>query len=83
MMEVLSETEFVPAIEGNMFVPNVFMDISSFMKKKIEIMQRYKTEIGEHPFPRSVNNMKALATLRGAMAGREYAEAFMLLKEII
>ena len=34
------------------------------------------------PFPRSERNLKSLATLRGATAGCEYAESFVLLKEI-
>ena len=36
----------------------------------------------KHPFPRSAENLKALATFRGATAGVRYAEAFMILKEI-
>ena len=46
-------------------------------------MKIYKSEIREHPFPRSAKNIRALATFRGATAGIEYAEAFMVLKEII
>lgn len=83
MMETLSETEFSPAIAEGSFIPNVFVDISKFMNKKLEIMKIYKSEIGEHPFPRSMKNIKALATLRGATAGCRYAESFMLLREII
>ena len=52
------------------------------MEKKLAIMKSYTSELGIHPFPRSERSLEALATLRGAMAGCEYAEAFMLLKEI-
>ena len=45
-------------------------------------MNIYKIEIKEHPFPRSEKNIKALATFRGAQAGVEYAEAFVILKYI-
>ena len=82
MMETLSETEFAPSTKEDSFVPNVFIDISDFMEKKLEIMKVFESEISEHPFPRSIRNIKALATLRGATAGCEYAESFMLLKEI-
>ena len=82
MMETLSETEFSPSTKEDSFIPNVFVDISSYIDKKIEIMSIFSSEIGEHPFPRSLRNIKALATLRGATAGCEYAESFMLLKEI-
>ena len=83
MMETLSETEFAPSMKEDSFIPNVFVDISQVFEKKLEIMRIYKSELGDHPFPRSERNLKALATLRGATAGCEYAESFMLLKEII
>ena len=83
MMETLSETEFAPSTKEDSFIPNVFVDISKFMDKKIEVMKKFESEIAEHPFPRSVRNLEALATLRGATAGCEYAESFVLLKEII
>ncbi|MGE5581373.1 MAG: PIG-L deacetylase family protein [Bacillota bacterium] len=80
MMEVLSETDFASSDCG--FVPNYFVDISEYLAKKIEIMKIYQSEIDVHPFPRSEENIKALATLRGAASGRQYAEGFMLLKAI-
>ncbi len=82
MIETLSETEFAPSIASESFIPNVYVDISQFLAKKIEIMKIYESEVDEHPFPRSTRSIKALATLRGATAGCEYAESFMLLKEI-
>ncbi len=83
MIETLSETEFALSTKEDSFAPNVFVDISIFMDKKLEIMNIFKGELGEHPFPRSERNLLALATLRGATAGCEYAESFVLLKEIL
>ena len=82
MMEILSETEFAPSTKEDSFIPNTFVDISAYFEKKIEIMKIFKSEISIHPFPRSERNLKSLATLRGATAGCEYAESFVLLKEI-
>ena len=82
-MEILSETDFSPSLKEDMFCPNVFIDVSSFLEKKIEIMSLYKGELGKHPFPRSKDNIKALALTRGATAGCSYAESFMLIKEMI
>jgi LmbE family N-acetylglucosaminyl deacetylase len=79
--EVISETEFSPSL-SNAFIPNSFSDITKYFDKKISIMQIYKGEMDAHPFPRSVENIKALATFRGATADVKYAEAFMILKEI-
>ena len=83
MMETLSETEFAPSTREDSFIPNVFVDVSEFFEKKIEIMKVFSTEMAEYPFPRSERNLRALATLRGATCGCGYAESFMLLKEIL
>lgn len=82
MYECLSETEFAPALPEKAFIPNCYIDISEQMEEKLELMRIYKSELGEHPFPRSERNIKALATFRGATAGVEYAEAFQMLKSI-
>jgi LmbE family N-acetylglucosaminyl deacetylase len=82
MMEVLSETEFAPSTKEDSFIPNTFVDISKQMNKKIEIMNVFKSELAEHPFPRSIKNIQALATIRGASSTCTYAEGFVLLKEI-
>jgi len=82
MYECLSETEFAPILPERVFQPNYFVDISDFLNKKIEIMKIYDSELGEHPFPRSIKNIEALALYRGATAGVNYAEAFQLIKFI-
>ena len=82
MMETLSETEFSLSTKEDSFIPNMFIDVSEYINKKIEVMKVYEGEMGSHPFPRSERNIKALATYRGATAGCEYAESFMLIKEV-
>ena len=82
MYEVLSETEFAPPLLDCAFVPNSFSDISHYIEKKLAVMHMYGSESGEHPFPRNNFNIRALATFRGATAGLNSAEAFMVLKEI-
>lgn len=82
MMETISETEFAPSLKENVFIPNYFVDISDYLDAKLKIMSIYRGEICKHPFPRSKKNIKALAIFRGATAGSEFAESFMLLKEI-
>lgn len=81
MMETLSETEFAPAISGLQFTPNSFVDITQYLQRKIEIMATFASEFGAPPFPRSAENIEALARLRGSSSGSNYAESFMLLKE--
>ena len=81
MIEALSETEFAPAIPGTSFCPNVFVDITPYLDKKLEIMSLYNTELMQEPYPRSLSSIKALARVRGSRAGVMYAEAFQLLYE--
>lgn len=82
MYECLSETEFAPALPEKAFIPNYFVDVTPYHAEKLAIMGIYASEMGEHPFPRSLRNMEALATYRGASVGVEYAEAFQLIKFI-
>ena len=82
MMEIISETEFALPTPTHAFTPNVFVDISDYIDEKIKIMSMYTSEVGEFPFPRSEENIRALSMFRGATAGCNHAEAFMLLKEI-
>ena len=81
--ETVSETEFSLPDKKNAFVPNIFVDITPFIDKKIKIMKLYKGEIKPFPFPRSEKNLRALATFRGARMGVRYAEAFMGIEEFI
>ncbi|HEU4719552.1 MAG TPA: PIG-L family deacetylase [Bacteroidia bacterium] len=82
MYECLSETEFGAPLPENSFIPNYYVDISEFLTKKNEVLKLFRSEMGEHPFPRSARNVEALATFRGATAGVEYAEAFSVVKII-
>ena len=83
MYETLSETEFAPALPENTFIPNVFVDITKYFEKKLEIFKIYKSEVMEEPLPRSLGSIKALTKYRGSQIGVEYAEGFMLVREII
>lgn len=82
MYECISETEFAPQLPEKVFIPNYFVDVSEFQSDKIKIMQIYKSELSEHPFPRSIANINALATFRGATVGVNFAEAFQIIKFI-
>lgn len=82
MYETLSETEFAPALPESTFIPNFFVDITNYFEKKLEIFKIYKSEVMEEPLPRSLDSIKALARYRGNQIGVEYAEGFMLIREI-
>lgn len=80
--ETLSETDFSIDPDASGFRPNVFVNITEHLEKKIEIAKIYASELAPFPFPRSEEALRALAVIRGVASGFKAAEAFMLLKEI-
>ena len=81
--ETLSSTEEAPPGIGQAFVPNILSDITPHVDRKIEIMNLYETEIHPDPLPRGPSAIRGLARYRGATRGVEYAEAFMLVRELM
>ena len=80
--ETLSSTEAAAPNSGATFIPTVFSDITAHLEKKLEIMDLYASEVQADPMPRGNTAIKALARFRGATIGVEYAESFMLLREL-
>jgi len=79
--ETLSETEWGRSIAQ--FRPDVYVDITGYINMKTEAMLIFETEIKPAPHPRSENIISVLAQKRGSEIGVDYAEAFMLIREII
>ena len=63
------------------FHPTVFVDVSDYLERKIELMRVYESEMGEFPFPRSERALRALADVYGAQSGFKATEGFMLVRE--
>lgn len=78
-MDIISETNYAVTP----FDANCYVDIGPFVKKKLEIMEFYQSELLEPPFPRSKEGLLAQARYRGSACYCEYAEAFQIAKEII
>ena len=79
--ETLSETEFGLDQFAGGFRPNLFVDITDYLHKKMNLLSIYESEMGDHPFPRSLDAVSSQALLRGAQRGVHSAEAFQLLRE--
>lgn len=77
-MEIISETNY----STYSFNPNYYVDISNYIEKKLEIMNIYKSEIENSPFPRSDEKIRSLASYRGSSINTFYAEAFAVAKII-
>jgi len=80
--ETLSSTEAAPPQFHRVFMPTVYHNITPYIDQKIEVMGLYETELQPDPYPRGPSSIRALARHRGATIGVEYAEAFMLIREV-
>ena len=80
--ETISSTDAMPPGATSVFLPNVYCDITPFIERKLEIMSLYQGEVHPYPLPRALESIRALARFRGATVAAEYAEAFMLLREL-
>ena len=79
--ETLSETEWNNPHVANCFIPNVFVNISAYLDKKVEALKCYQSQLGSFPNPRSIEAVVALAKLRGSTMGSEAGEAFLLVRQ--
>tara|TARA_R110002050_G_scaffold270114_2_gene413075 strand:+ start:26008 stop:26685 length:678 start_codon:yes stop_codon:yes gene_type:complete len=80
--ETLSETEWAMPFQNEAFIPTVFEDITEQIDDKINSFSKYEGQVKAFPHSRSIESIKALAMHRGATVGCNYAEAFMLIREI-
>jgi LmbE family N-acetylglucosaminyl deacetylase len=78
--EVLSSSEYT--FPEWRFAPTSYVNIAAFVAQKCKAMEAYAGEIRAWPHPRSVEGIKALASLRGAEAGLEAAEALRVMREV-
>lgn len=81
--ETLSSTEWQMQTSDKVFYPNWFVDISETFEEKQNVLHLYESEMREFPHPRSYKTVENLAHFRGSTIGTEYAEAFMLGRNII
>lgn len=66
----------------NSFKPNVFVDIKETLKAKLDGMACYKTELRNYPHPRSLKALEIIAQRWGTVVGKEYVEAFELIRKV-
>lgn len=83
LYEVPSSTDQSPSTPLLSFCPNYYVDIEKYIETKVRALKCYETELKNFPHPRSEEALRILAQKRGIEAGMKYAEAFMLMREII
>lgn len=78
--ETVSSTEWNFGNKEASFFPQKFVDVTETFCDKLKAMEEYKSELCEFPHPRSLKQLEALATLRGGIVGKKYAEAFEVIR---
>lgn len=73
------------AFAGEAFAPNVFIEATpEHLDRKLKAMACYVGETGDNvTHPRSPPKLLALAAWRGATIGAQYAEAFLLQRQVV
>ena len=78
--ETPSSTEWTASARGRAFAPNVFVDISEELDRKLDAMRCYESELRPPPHPRSLRSLQQRAAYWGSVANMPAAEALALLR---
>jgi LmbE family N-acetylglucosaminyl deacetylase len=76
--EVPSSTEWRIQSPADAFAPDWFVDVTDTLPLKLKALKAYASEMRPWPHTRSLEAVEHLARWRGASAGWNAAEAFML-----
>ena len=80
--ETLSETEWNAPYSHKAFMPQRYVDISSFIDIKIKALGFFEAQLSPFPAARSLEAVDSLAKFRGSTIHALAAEAFMVIREI-
>ncbi len=80
--EIPSSTDWQVLTGENSFKPNIFINISSTIDLKINALENYKSEMRAYPHSRSLKGIEIMAQNWGRIVGKEFVEAFELVRSI-
>lgn len=84
--EVPSSTDWGAPFPEWAFQPNVYINITAYLDRKIaafaEYSKTHRSEVMPYPHPRSLESVRIFAQARGTTVGVDAAEAFMLVREL-
>jgi len=80
--ETVSETNWSAPGLAPAFHPNVFIDITDHLEAKLAAFACFESQCQPAPDERSLETLRALATVRGSTVTRAAAEAFVLIREV-
>ena len=78
-----SSSEWSAHSRENIFCPNLYVDISETLDKKIDALGMYEDEMRPYPHPRSFENVMNLAKVYGSQVGLRAAEPFCLIRGVL
>ena len=82
-MEILSSTDW-SFQSSDPYQPNTYCSLrKEDLDKKIDALEAYQDILRPDPHPRSINNIKSLASIRGSEYGCKYAESYQSLFALI
>jgi LmbE family N-acetylglucosaminyl deacetylase len=79
-MPVISSSEINPNFN---FSPNLFLDITPYIEKKMEAMEKYVFEVESMEELRGAKGIEGWAIFYGMHIGVKYAEAFKVIRGVI
>lgn len=80
--EIPSSTEQSSHYLEDQFIPNFYVDIDSYLERKIQALACYERESRPFPHPRSLEGIRIYAKKRGTEVGFSAAEAFSIINEL-
>ncbi|MEQ1733082.1 MAG: PIG-L family deacetylase [Bacteroidia bacterium] len=81
--ETPSGTEWRASSDPKHFIPNIFIEVAEKnIDAKIKGMESYEFEKRKYPHPRSPEALKIQAQRWGIVVGKQFAEAFVLIRHI-
>lgn len=81
--ETPTETHLQSAHLRPSFEPNVWVDISDHLDRKLEALSQFRSQIVPAPGLRSLQALEALARWRGSQVGVSAAESFLMLRQVM
>jgi N-acetylglucosamine malate deacetylase 1 len=82
MFETPSSTEWGLPQSSPPFQPNVFVDITPALQRKLEAFSCYSAELCAEPHPRSLTALRERAHYWGSMVNRQAAEPFVSVRSL-
>lgn len=75
--------EIIFNFASGLMIPNFYIDISKYIKKKIESLRFHITEYKKYGGEKWIDSIMSLAKYRGIQVDKDYAEAFYVMKYLI